>query len=78
MDQLWKQFEAWLSIHWPDGLAALNPPATDEEIELLERGLGAKLPQDFVDCLKVHNGQSELAGGIFDNSEFLSTSAILA
>lgn len=77
MNELWKQFEDWLSIHWPDGLAALNPPATGEEIVSLERAIGARLPQDLVDCLKVHNGQSEMAGGLFDNAEFLSTDGML-
>lgn len=77
MNDLWKQFENWLSAHWPEGLAALNPPATDEEIGSLEEALGVKLPADFISCLKIHNGQSESAGGLFDNSEFLSTSAIL-
>lgn len=76
MHELWKQLEDWLSVHWPDGLAALNPPATDEQIASLEQTLGTSLPQEFVACLKVHNGQSELAGGLFDGSEFLSTSGI--
>lgn len=77
MNQIWTQFETWLAVNWPDGLAALNPPATDDEIASLEAALGAKLPRDFVECLKNHNGQSESAGGLFDNSEFLSTGAIL-
>lgn len=77
MNDLWKQFESWLAVHWPEGLAALNPPATDEEIAALEAALGTRLPRDFVDCLKIHNGQSEAAGGLLDNSEFLSTDAIL-
>lgn len=77
MKELWDQFEAWLTVHWPDGLASLNPPATDEELALLEDALGAKLPEDFSECLRVHNGQSDSAGGLFDNSKFLSTGAIL-
>jgi cell wall assembly regulator SMI1 len=77
MIELWKQFEDWLSVHWPDGLAALNPSATNEEIYALEEALGTKLPPAFIDCLKVHNGQSDCAGGLLDNSEFLSTGAIL-
>ena len=77
MNELWKHFEAWLSVHWPDGLATLNPPAADEEIAALERALGGKLPRDYIDCLKVHNGQSDEAGGLFDGSEFLSASGVL-
>lgn len=77
MNDLWKPFESWLAIHWPEGLASLNPPATDDEIAALEQALGVRLPQDYVDCLRVHNGQSDGAGGLFDNSEFLSTTAVL-
>ena len=77
MKEIWEQFENWLNIHWPEGLADLNPPATDHEIEELERELGVSLPLDFVASLKVHNGQRNMAGGLFDNSEFLSTREIL-
>ena len=76
MKELWDQFERWLRDNWPDGLSDLNPPATDEEIEELERELGVRLPEDFIACLKVHNGQKNLAGGLFGNSEFLSTREI--
>ena len=76
MKDLWIQLENWLSAHWPSGLAELNPPATDQEIASLEAALGVSLPKDFVDCLKVHNGQSPTSGGLFDGSEFLSCAAI--
>ncbi len=56
MQELWAQFEGWLQEHWPEGLADLNPPATDAEIQALEDGLGVALPADFVACLQVHNG----------------------
>lgn len=73
----WTAFETWLGKHWPEGLADLNPPATSDEIATLEAALGVRLPGDFVDFLKVHNGQKGKVGGLFDNTEFLSTSAIL-
>lgn len=73
----WDRFERWLSKNWPDGLDDLNPPASDDEIAKLEEALGTRLPADFVACLKVHNGQKSMAGGLFDNSEFLSVEAIL-
>jgi len=77
MKELWEQFERWLSDNWPEGLADLNPPATEEEIKELEQALGIVLPANFIECLKVHNGQKSDAGGLFDNSEFLSTDSIL-
>ncbi|WP_207393349.1 SMI1/KNR4 family protein [Duganella aceris] len=73
----WLAFELWLRVHWPDGLKDLCPPATDDEIRSLETMLGAKLPHDYVEFLKVHNGQQGCAGGLFDNSEFLSTTEII-
>ncbi len=77
MNELWTQLEAWLAAHWPEGLAALNPPATAQEIAQLEAALGCQLPQDFVECLKVHNGQSQDLG-LFDGTEYLSTQRILS
>ncbi len=78
MNSQWTRFEEWLSEHWPAGLASLNPPATDEQIARLETALGCKLPDDYVSCLKIHNGQDTNVGGLFDGSEFLSTDEILA
>ena len=77
MKDIWSQFENWLSANWPEGFAALNPPATDHEIASLESALGVKLPQDFIDCLKIHDGQSDTVGGVLDGQEFLSSKAIL-
>jgi cell wall assembly regulator SMI1 len=77
MHSLWNKFEVWLSEHWPEGLAGLNPPATDQQIAELEKSLRVVLPEDYVTCLKIHNGQSQEIGGLFDGSEFLSTDEIL-
>lgn len=77
MKNEWDRLEGWLSGHWPEGLYDLNPPATDAEISALETALGVRLPADFIACLKIHNGQKALAGGLFDGAEFLSTAAIL-
>lgn len=78
MQSSWTRFEAWLSEHWPEGLASLNPPATGKQIADLQEALGVTLPDDYVNCLKIHNGQSADVGGLFDCAEFLSTDEILA
>lgn len=78
MQTLWTRFETWLSEHWPEGLGALNPPATNEQIASLEQALGITLPDDYVACLKIHNGQATGVGGLFEGAEFLSTDEILA
>lgn len=78
MRNTWTRFEAWLSEHWPEGLASLNPPATDEQIASLQEAIGLTLPEAFVVCLKIHNGQDPSSGGLFNATEFLSTDRILA
>lgn len=78
MQELWRDFESWLAVNWPEGLADLNPPASDDDIAKLERALGVRLPPDYIDCLKIHDGQRNRAGGLFDNFEFLSCSGVLA
>jgi cell wall assembly regulator SMI1 len=77
MEELFNKFKNWLIENYEDGFNDLNPPATDDEMSILESSLGLSLPKDFVDCLKVHNGQGNKAGGLFDGAEFLSTSRIL-
>jgi cell wall assembly regulator SMI1 len=76
MKELWREFENWLAASWPDGLADLNPPASDADIAKLERTLGVRLPPDYIECLKIHNGQAGRAGGLIDNCEFLSCDAV--
>lgn len=75
MEQTWTKFEEWLSRHWPDGLSCLNPPASDEQISQLEERLDARLPADFVACLKIHNGQNGFSS-VLDGMEFLSCEEI--
>lgn len=78
MHQQWESLESWLKANDPELLADLNPPATDSEIHGLEGKLGVTLPEDFVECLKVHNGQQGKAGWLYSGTEFLSTHRILA
>ncbi|MDK9582881.1 SMI1/KNR4 family protein [Lelliottia wanjuensis] len=77
MKRQWEKLETFLHNTNPALLADLAPPATDAEIAVLEHGLGISLPPDFVFCLKIHNGQRVNSTGLFDESEFLSTSRIL-
>ncbi|MBU9575927.1 SMI1/KNR4 family protein [Burkholderia multivorans] len=76
MKQQWQRLEAWLKTHNPALLADLNPPASDADIQELEQKLGVKLPADFVECLKVHDGQRGGAEPLFDGFEFFSCSKI--
>lgn len=76
MQQLWNRLETFLQENHPEIFKDLAPPATDAEITDLEDKIGVKLPDDFVACLKIHNGQFGRADGLFDESKFLSTSRI--
>lgn len=78
MKELWEQVEQYLKAHQPEALKSLAPPATDNEITNLEKELGVTLPKDFVECLKIHNGQLDDAMAFFAGLEFLSTERILA
>ena len=71
------KFKQWLKINYSDGLLDLNPPATQEEIEELNSTLGVDLPNDFIEVLKIHNGQKGESAWLFDSQEFLSTHRIL-
>lgn len=77
MQQQWQRLEAWLRTKNPKLLVDLNPPASDFDIQTLEQKLGIKLPMDFIDFLKVHNGQRGDAEWLFSGSEFLSSQRIL-
>ncbi|CAM0555326.1 hypothetical protein EHLJMEHL_04915 [Vreelandella titanicae] len=77
MEELFDNFKSWLKENYEEGFDDLNPPATDDEIAVLENALGVSLPKGFIECLKIHNGQGNMAGGLFDGSEFLSSSRII-
>ncbi len=77
MDSLWGRFESWLKIHFKDAFEDLNDPATDTQIQKLEATISTKLPEDFVQFLKVHNGQGNNSGWIIDGSELLSIERII-
>jgi cell wall assembly regulator SMI1 len=63
LKELWGRLENWLTKHYPILLDSLNNGATDEMINEAEVRMGIKLPTDFKESLKIHNGQK---GGIFE------------
>lgn len=77
MYQAFEEFEGWLQSNYEEGFRDLNPPATDREIEELESALDVSLPEDFIDLLKVHDGQNGNAGWLLDGQEFLSSHRII-
>ncbi len=77
--QSWKRIEAWLDAHNPKLRAGLHPPASDADLSSLESIIGRKLPQDFKEAWRMHNGNADMAtsllppldepGDIYGNSE---------
>ena len=70
-------FENWLEKHLPEVVKDLNPPATMEEIQLLEKTIGRSLPEDFISLYQWHNGQMGNAPtGLWYGLEFMSIKGI--
>ena len=76
MDKQWKRVENWLGKTNPSLLCDLRPGASQQEILEVEQKLNIKLPEDFIECLKIHNGLYGMANGLFFDDEFLSTDRI--
>lgn len=76
MEKLFQQFREWLKDNYEDGFHDLNPPATDGDIDKLENLLGFSIPKELSECLRVHNGQGNKAGDLFEGGEFLSSDRI--
>lgn len=57
MISVWQAIEQALSEHAPTVIPTLNPPATDGQLSRLETMVGASLPSDVRDYLRIHNGQ---------------------
>lgn len=58
IEYLWIRIESWLSDNAPSLLRSLLPPVSEDEIKEFEKKMQVKLPADFAESLKVHNGQS--------------------
>ncbi|MFD7236002.1 SMI1/KNR4 family protein [Streptomyces syringium] len=58
-DTAWNRFASWLSVHSPADHAALQSPATAEEITRLEAQLGFSLHPELRALLERHNGVAE-------------------
>lgn len=57
MKTTWDRIHVWLAANAPDVLASLRPGATEEAIQVAEREMGVKLPDDVRDCYRFHDGQ---------------------
>lgn len=58
MTEVWTKIKKSLIDVLPAIAESLNKPATQNEIELLEKTIGKSLPLSFIEYLKVCNGQN--------------------
>lgn len=54
--EAWARFTQWLSEYAPVHADALNPPATEEQIEQAESRMGVSLPLELRQILMINNG----------------------
>lgn len=72
VDDAWKRIETWLSAEAREVLPSLLPGASEDDISRLESSVGAKLPAEFRESLRLHEGQSDDAeSGLFPYSNSL-------
>jgi len=76
MKTVWAEFEHWLKLNYPSGVKDLRPPATDKEIIELEIILDCLFPEDYVECLKIHNGQGQNSARLLAGMEYLSVERV--
>jgi len=57
--QLWQRLETWANNNAPELLDELQGPASDIEIEELEKRLHLILPEDLKESLLIHNGEDD-------------------
>jgi cell wall assembly regulator SMI1 len=60
VSELWQRIEAKLAALSAGLVERLAPPATEAEIEELERAIGAELPADYKQSLRIHGGFTEM------------------
>ncbi len=77
MKKIWKKFENYLKANFMEGYNALHTAAADADIKALEATIGSKIPDDFKQSLKIHNGQKNLSVGLLYSGGLLSVENIL-
>lgn len=61
----WQRIERWLEANAPSLLASLNPPATLDDIRILETNLDVTLSDAVKESYLRHNGESRASDGLF-------------
>lgn len=72
MQDLWKRLEDWLRSNAPLVYDGLRTGASDEQLEAIQARLGVRLPEDFAEAYRVHDGQHPAAPWLVNAKELLS------
>tara|TARA_R110000868_G_scaffold411745_1_gene708509 strand:- start:3321 stop:3602 length:282 start_codon:yes stop_codon:yes gene_type:complete len=75
--EVWSQLENWLIKNASHLMEGLNLPASNNNIEQLEKQIDVKLPSEYIEFLKSRNGQNRDSEGLIDTKELLSIERIL-
>jgi cell wall assembly regulator SMI1 len=75
MKELWQRILRWFETHVPPGFFAPQPGATEAELEAAESSLGVRLPEDFRESYRLHNGGRN--GAFFRNYELMPLDQLL-
>jgi cell wall assembly regulator SMI1 len=80
MEEIWTRIDAWLKVNAPKVFSALQPGASDNQIQTAESILGIQFPEDVKASYRIHNGQQTIHdyGLIPESQEFLSLERIQA
>lgn len=76
MQTIWARIDTWLMANAPGVFKALQPGASDDQIEAFEKVLGVRLPDDVKASFRIHNGQLDYEYGLIDGRELLSLARI--
>ena len=72
MTDIWNAIKLKLNEIAPEILNNLFPGVTDIEVWNLEKLIKAKLPIDFINFYKIHNGQKTKSAALIEREELLS------
>lgn len=76
---LWQRLETWAERNAPEMLDELQGPATQVELEELEKRLQRTLPEDFKQSLLIHNGEDDgWPARVFEHGAYLPVPGIYA
>lgn len=74
---IWNRFENWLTKNAPHLPAELNASASQDAISKLEKKISGALPKEYIQFLKIHNGQNRDCEGLIETEELLSTKRVI-